>query len=532
MPDVEERGSQKEPEDMEKTSPAAPTTSQAVPTTSRAVPTTSVPPQEKNSDLSAPHSPNQPPTKPPRLFSVTDLMETAKEVSKMSIAHEIVVNQNFHLEKVTLPPNSLESWMKETMYRAFWDNLKEQLSAIPPDYTHVLKLLQEIKEILLSLLLPHHARLRSQIEEAMDMELLRQEAEHGALDVPRLSAYIRGMMAMLCAPVRDEEVQKLQSITDPVQLLREIFQVLGLMKMDMLNFTIRSLRPHLKEHSVQYERTKFQELLDRMPNALDYTVKWLSRAAAEASLPQPTAIPDLPDPASTSAPGATTSCGSATPSSLTVLNQGYMNLLHWEPGNPEYPETLLMDRLRIQEIQSRVHDLTILGAVLLVTGCLCGPALVSSPPFIERLKRGISILLDGLHWRLEEALLSISHLVSQEVSQALVEMGLPALSSDQVASLKGQIQGLAKAENSVRNVIEKRIHLFLSCCLSCGVQMSLKDLPGGLPPIQGELAEVGHRFLHVINHNRQVFGPYYAGILKKLLLTPAAQRDPTLPAGF
>ncbi|XP_028924160.1 T-complex protein 11 homolog isoform X5 [Ornithorhynchus anatinus] len=432
MPDVEERGSQKEPEDMEKTSPAAPTTSQAVPTTSRAVPTTSVPPQEKNSDLSAPHSPNQPPTKPPRLFSVTDLMETAKEVSKMSIAHEIVVNQNFHLEKVTLPPNSLESWMKETMYRAFWDNLKEQLSAIPPDYTHVLKLLQEIKEILLSLLLPHHARLRSQIEEAMDMELLRQEAEHGALDVPRLSAYIRGMMAMLCAPVRDEEVQKLQSITDPVQLLREIFQVLGLMKMDMLNFTIRSLRPHLKEHSVQYERTKFQELLDRMPNALDYTVKWLSRAAAEASLPQPTAIPDLPDPASTSAPGATTSCGSATPSSLTVLNQGYMNLLHWEPGNPEYPEA----RRGFAEYQ---------------------------PP------------------------------------------GVPG---------------------------EKRIHLFLSCCLSCGVQMSLKDLPGGLPPIQGELAEVGHRFLHVINHNRQVFGPYYAGILKKLLLTPAAQRDPTLPAGF
>ncbi|XP_038605312.1 T-complex protein 11 homolog [Tachyglossus aculeatus] len=524
MPKVEEHGSQKEPEDMEETSPAAPTTS-------RAVSSTSVPSQEKKSDLPAPHSSDKSPSKPPRAFSVTDLMETANEVSKMSIAHEIVVNQNFHLEKVTLPPNSLESWMKETMHKAFWDNLKEQLSAIPPDYTHVLKLLQEIKEILLSLLLPHHARLRGQIEEAMDMELLRQEAEHGALDVSRLSAYIRGMMAMLCAPVRDEDVQKLQSITDPVQLLREIFQVLGLMKMDMVNFTIRSLRPHLKEHSVQYERTKFQELLDRMPDSLDYTVKWLSTAAAGVSLSQPTASPDPADPAGPSALGTTTSCGSATPSPTTVLNQGYMNLLHWEPGNPEYPETLLMDRLRIQEIQCRVHDLTILGAVLLVTSCLCGPALVSSPPFIERLKRGTSILLDGLHSRLEEALLSVSHLVSQEVSQALVEMGLPVLSGDQVASLKGQIQGLAKAEHSVRNIIEKRIHLFLSCCLSCGVQMSLRDLPGGLPPIQGELAEVGHRFLHVINHNRHVFGPYYAGILKKLLLTPAAQGDPTPSAG-
>lgn len=38
------------------------------------------------------------------------------------------------------------------------------------------------------------------------------------------------------------------------------------MKMDMLNFSIQSLRPHLRDHSVQYERKKFQELLDKLPS--------------------------------------------------------------------------------------------------------------------------------------------------------------------------------------------------------------------------------------------------------------------------
>lgn len=47
--------------------------------------------------------------------------------------------------------------------------------------------------------------------------------------------------------------------------LREIFRVLGLMKTDMVNFTIQSLRPHLMQQAVQYERAKFQQILDKQP---------------------------------------------------------------------------------------------------------------------------------------------------------------------------------------------------------------------------------------------------------------------------
>lgn len=45
---------------------------------------------------------------------------------------------------------------------------------------------------------------------------------------------------------------------------REIFQVLGLMKMDMLSFTIQSLCIHLQDRTIQYEWKKFQELLDKL----------------------------------------------------------------------------------------------------------------------------------------------------------------------------------------------------------------------------------------------------------------------------
>lgn len=42
--------------------------------------------------------------------------------------------------------------------------------------------------------------------------------------------------------------------------------MLDLMKMDMANFAVSYIRPHLMKQSVEYERGKFQEFLDRHPS--------------------------------------------------------------------------------------------------------------------------------------------------------------------------------------------------------------------------------------------------------------------------
>ncbi|XP_044530167.1 T-complex protein 11 homolog [Gracilinanus agilis] len=460
--------------------------------------------------------PDQPSCSSPQILSVAELMDAFNGVSKMSIAHEIVVNQDFHMEQIDFSPDSLESKIKETMQNAFWDHLREQLSATPPDYSYVLQLLKEIKEILLSLLLPRQNRLKNQIEEVMDMELLKQEADHGALDVSHLSTYLLSMMTMLCAPIRDEEIQKLENISDPVQLLREIFHVLGLMKMDMVNFTIQSIRPHLQEHSIQYERAKFQELLQKMPNFLDHTTKWLTQAAAEVMTPPSNY--DLPDQISSS-PADGTMKESCIISPSIVLNQAYMNLLQWDPNNEEFPETVMMDKTRLQEIQCQLNRLTVLASVLLVANSYCGTKLMNSPQFVHKLKQIIRVLLEENQSKLEEALLTISDQVLQEIQQAFVDLNLPALSKESITSLSGQIHSVAKEDNCVRSIIDQRIRLFLKCCLLRGLQPSLRDLPGGITPIEEELAEIGQKFSALIHHNQQVFGPYYANILKKILLT-------------
>ncbi|XP_004617769.2 T-complex protein 11 homolog [Sorex araneus] len=355
------------------------------------------------------------------------------------------------------------------------------------------------------------------------MDLLRKEADEGILNVPHLSKYILNLITLLCAPVRDEAVQRLEDVTDPVQMLRGIFQVLGLMKMDRVNYTIQSLQPHLQEHSIQHERASFQERLNKEPGLLDHTTKWLSRAAADLSSP-PAAGSDPSEASGGAASAPSEEPSPAEPLSPTmVLSQGFLNLLLWDPENEEFPETLMTDRARLQELKAQAQQLTLLASVLLVASSFSGSVLFGSPQFVDKLKRVAKSLMEEFSARPEEAMATVSEQVSQEVHQSLKAMGLAALSSDNAESLVGQLQNIAKKENCVRSVIDQRIHLFLKCCLVLGVQRSLLDLPGGLALIEAELAELGQKFVNLTHHNQQVFGPYYTSIIKTLLPDAPAQ---------
>lgn len=116
--------------------------------------------------------------------------------------------------------SSIESTIKEVMHNVFWDILDSQLNESPTNYKQAMILLKEIKENLLSLLLPQHTRLKQEIEEIIDLDLILQQAENGILDFQRYAQYILSVCARLCAPVRDETIRKLTQTSEIVPLFR------------------------------------------------------------------------------------------------------------------------------------------------------------------------------------------------------------------------------------------------------------------------------------------------------------------------
>lgn len=44
-----------------------------------------------------------PTASPPKTLTLDEVMESARDLSNLSLAHEIIVNRNFHLEPQSLP---------------------------------------------------------------------------------------------------------------------------------------------------------------------------------------------------------------------------------------------------------------------------------------------------------------------------------------------------------------------------------------------------------------------------------------------
>ncbi|XP_014393644.1 PREDICTED: T-complex protein 11-like protein 1 isoform X1 [Myotis brandtii] len=466
--------------------------------------------QKKKSGSPSTQRVQRPHSSPPRFVTVEELLETAKGVTNMALAHEIVVNGDFQIKPVELPEDSLEKKVKEIVHKAFWDCLSVQLSEDPPTYDHAIKLLGEIKETLFSFLLPGHTRLRNQITEVLDLDLIKQEAENGALDISKLVEFIIGMMGTLCAPARDEEVKKLKDIKEIVPLFRAIFSVLDLMKVDMANFAVSSIRPHLMQQSVEYERKKFQELLEKQPNSLDFVTQWLGEAADD--LMNQTYKNALP-----AGGGAAGSGDSPMPSPVAVQNYAYLKLLKWDHLQQPFPETVLMDQARFQELQLQLEHLTVLGAVLLVTFSMAASGVSSQATFAEKLKMIVKILLTDMHlpsFHLKDALTTIGEKVCLEVSSCLSLCGFTPFTTDKEIVLKGQIQAVASPDNPIRRIMDSRILTFLETYLASGHEKALPTIPGGLGPVHKELEEVAIKFVRLVNYNKMVFSPYYDAVLK------------------
>eukprot|EP00058_Branchiostoma_floridae_P008394 XP_002593882.1 hypothetical protein BRAFLDRAFT_214749 [Branchiostoma floridae] len=453
------------------------------------------------------------PASPPQWISLEELMTVSNGVTNMALAHEIAVDNDFRLQKYMPPENSVEKQVKETVHRAFWDALREELAEEPQTFQHAINLLGEVKEMLVSLLLPQHSRLRAQINEVLDLDLIAQEAEHGALDVNRCARFVIDTMGRLCAPVRDKDIETLREVDGAVNMFKEIFRVLELMKMDMANFTIQSMRPTIQQHSVEYERKKFQEFIDKQPNALEATKTWLYQAAEEAKASH---LPSGP------AEGAAAADKGPAVTPMDVLGHAYIMLLKWEENKP-FPETVLMDQGRLAEIGVKCRQITLIASILLITHNVVGAALAGLQEFSEKLKGTLGVLLGDMQessFNVEEALKNISEQVCKEVDECLETHGFPRLDEKRLDILKVQVQGAANPDNTIHNLITSRVYGFIQSVITAPNPATQAKVPGGLTAVKIELFEATARVLRIVQHNNAVFGPYYADIIGELL--PAA----------
>ncbi|CAH8547942.1 unnamed protein product [Schistosoma turkestanicum] len=348
------------------------------------------------------------PPSPPKFVSMNQLAEAAEAFYNMSLAHEITVDSQFRLEKYEPQEKSLEYCIKETMHRAFWDILRSSLECDPPDYQPVLRLLEEVKQSLQGLVLPNQVTLKTLIENLLDMDIARSQLEEtGYLSLEMYKTEVINLMKQFCAPIRDQEVENLRNINDPIEAFKNVFILLDKMHMDLANFTIEQMRPYIRQQAVTYERTKFAAFLEAQQklgiDGLAHTRDWIKQAyndllhvSSSSSSHQSTVHEDNSSASNntnnisnisvdmkkssndcTTTTSTTTTAASTTstptPTSndvipLTpnnILREAYLKLLTW-PRDCDWPETMLMDQYRLIDLGNQLLIIVNLTSIILV----------------------------------------------------------------------------------------------------------------------------------------------------------------------
>ncbi|VEN61924.1 unnamed protein product [Callosobruchus maculatus] len=442
---------------------------------------------------------------PPKFVSLEEIMQAANGMRDMALVHQIVVDKDFRLKRAEPDPNSVQKMIKDTMHKAFWDVLRSQLAEEPPNYTQALNLLEEIKEGLFAVLLPQHTRIRQQISEVLDTDLIKQQAEQGTLDFKNYAQYVISVMAKLCAPVRDEKINELKQTSDVVDTFKGILELLDLMQLDMANFTLQMARPDIIARSVDLERKKFADYLAIQTDGLEHTRKWLLKHInTEDNVPENIEYEKF---------------------IRTVVKRAFCQacaeLLDWPVDTP-YPETFMLDEGRLQDLQIRTFRLINIATVLLVTLSNAGADLQSITPFKQACKEHISILLQNVKTDkdLNDTLPNVAEQVIIEVKEAQRKYDIPEIFQAAEANLKQLILDIGKPDHKVKTIVKQRVKDFFMDIIESSTADPQK-VPSGLSALQKELTEIAGQFLRIVSHNSSVFCIYYFDIVADALPKPA-----------
>ncbi|KAI1789612.1 Tcp11-domain-containing protein [Ganoderma leucocontextum] len=261
--------------------------------------------------------------------------------------------------------------------------------------------------------LTHVALLR----QLLDPDLIQQEIDHGLFDPSGVFQAIGDIIRCHCAPMRDAAVDQMVALArscapggsgtklDAVRAIRMCFEIMELMKLDVANHQLQTLRPYLVRTAAQYEIRTFQETRQNEQLAtLQRTRAWLRSAYREAaessalhsqkflkhsyqtrvtiavvkamvnlifdppSVPPSSSAPSVPS-SSMSTPAssaASTPTVSSTPLASSRSHSSSSSSSSSSPQFAGYPETFFLDYGRLATLGTDAADFTALYMLLML----------------------------------------------------------------------------------------------------------------------------------------------------------------------
>ncbi|KAF8953653.1 hypothetical protein BGZ52_006169 [Haplosporangium bisporale] len=487
--------------------------------------------------------------------------EKPADWTKVKLIHELALDPNFKIEsnrpEGSGDEDSFEARIRVIATKAYFDSIREdaaqgQLGKWIPS------ILTRIREQLLEMVPPKSA-IAMQMNEAFDLEFVQQQVDRNVYDVQGAIKTVLEMMSKLCAPVRDERLQKIQqnlgqvssvsaaseplrfsseSGNDLVSVLQDVLALLDDMLMDLANFRLMAARPSLEKQAIPYEQKAFRQALVNKEGTMDNVRVWLQKAAdaetatlgaASGSGSGSVQSPSSPAPAS-SAPATWTAA--FTPTKMlfnrhfAVFARAMFNLLfsvELIDMQENFPETFNLDRDRLVKYQNEIQAL-VLVAVLIQIGQ------TSAPPLQEKEQVELKDSLLALMEKADTSIETLANCVIEAKENAILARQSPGgsgplLAQEQKETLRSLINSAVEMESPLFKIIWKRMRAVLESYTVAPrytIAMPSKEelTKVGLNALSSEIDKLADSIRFLAKYNANVYHEWYDPMLSEMLRPP------------
>ncbi len=313
--------------------------------------------------------------------------------------------------------------------------------------------LESIKSSLLQIV-PQSGPSKAAIEHVFDMDLIKQQSTSGHLKsrLKSLMAFALQEMAQFCAPTRDEEIAAACLVEEEYIQIGRVVELLSILKLDLANFHVAALRNLLKDKLLDFERKEFASThFD-----LSITKEWLQLYKMQHT------------------------------TLSTIFDNAYLGLFF---DSIDYPETFIVDANRINTIKDNLSLLIKKGVLY----NLCKAQLTIKDR--EKLK-GINTIKD--FYCSKHHFLNALHQIGITITDQVVDSIYNAYSNPKVP---------------IYSILKRKSRLVFKEILKDG-KISSRLASFGMELMDSEFKSIGKELLYLYKHNRDVYGPIYAKLLK------------------
>lgn len=319
------------------------------------------------------------------------------------------------------------------------------------------------------------------INDVLDLPLIEQQMKQNSFDIDVIITFILDIMSKICAPVRDDEIQKIKSNEKRIEKVMQISKLLDGMNLDLANFRLRSLRPHLMSIAVEYERDKFAEMLSNGSIQLVHTTKWLDNAVCEHH---------------------TENRVNTRPTHKSIFENAFISLLS-QPQSistmASAPETFRLDKKRMTEYQNEMQAITIVASLIFLAknfGCTDGSRLSLLAKNLFTILAQPDIAIDDMTVEMERAVQDDS---KRSMIQNMVDKTISHTDTIYLLLFRRAMSVIKSTIQSKRFVTDTVISSY------------------SLDGVRERLEELAKKILVLSEHNQKVYATWYDKIISNAL---------------